>query len=93
MNILGSLMIWKTTDAVMRVPRSDRKQLRARRPDYRRAHRKMATTGWPRNVAIIRSSRRCAPRFKLEPAAYMFAGKLICHPAIYDQVVKQFNSK
>jgi len=90
-NILGSVMIWKTDMAVEMVPRSDRKSYRDFRPDYRRAHRIMPISSRPRWLAILRSSRRCGPRLRAKPAAYMMNGKLLCHPAIYDTVLRQFS--
>lgn len=88
--VLGSMMVWWTDAAVQMVPRSDRKEYRSRRPEYRRAHRKMATTGWPRHVAVIRSSRRCAPRLTAKPAIYRMGGKLLVHPAMRAEFERHF---
>lgn len=92
-NVLGSMMIWWTDSAVEMVPRSDRKQYRSRRPDYRRTHRKMATTGWPRSCAIIRSSRRCGPRLMAKPAIYRMGGKLLVHPAMRAEFERHFGAQ
>lgn len=89
-NVFGSMMVWWTDAAVEMVPRSDRKTYRARRPDYRGAHRKMATTGWPRHVANIRSSRRCVPRLIAKPAIYRMGGKLLVHPAMRAEFERHF---
>lgn len=90
LNILGSTMIWWSDAACTLVPRSDRKQYRARRPTYG-LHRKRAIAGIPRRVAVIRSSRRCAPRLVAKPGIFKMGNKLIVHPALKAQLMHHFN--
>lgn len=80
-NVLGSMMIWYTDAACELVPRSDRRAYRAKRPIYGK-HRKRSFSGLPRQVAIIWSSRRCAPRLRAKPAMLMWGNKLLVHPAM-----------
>lgn len=91
-NVLGSMMVWWTDAAVEMAPRSDRKNYRGNRPDYRRAHRKVATPGWPRLCVILRSSRRCAPRLMAKPAIYRMGGKLLVHPAMRAEFERHFGA-
>ncbi len=91
-NLLGSTMIWWSMSAVEMVPRSDRKQYRAKRPDYGQ-HRKRAIVGMPRRVTIIRSSRRCAPRLTAKPAIYRMRDKLLVHPAFRAKFEHHFSEQ
>lgn len=79
--MFGGLDVIYSATACTIVPRSDRKTLRAKRPTYGK-HRKRAFSGLPRKVAVIRSSRRCAPRVWAKPGAFRMGNRLIVHPAL-----------
>lgn len=90
-NVLGSLMIWWTTDAVQMVLRSDRKSYRDRRPTYGQCRKPRSV---PRRPAVmLRGGRRCAPRLTTKPAMYRMGGKLLVHPALRPQIERLLNTQ
>lgn len=89
MNSFNGLSIIVSHFAHDLVPRSDRKQLRARRKRYRSYPKSPPSCG--RKYVRARrpelsGHRRCAPRLWSRPAAFVIQGKLVVHPALYEQL-------
>ncbi len=84
-NVLGSVMIWKTAHAMTMHRVSRRKRLRGARPRY----------GTERRLPRRRRLRKISPRFfnqhsappygplyEYRPGAYMMGDRLLVHPAV-----------
>jgi hypothetical protein len=85
----GAMRIVKTETAMTRVPRSDRKPLRARRPTYGKRPGKPRRPYLHAGVQGLRRYRRCAPRTASKPAIIIRSdiGTVYVHPALYEQLI------
>lgn len=95
-NVLGSVMIWKTEYAMTKHRVSRRKRLRRVRPAYG-TERRRAERPSLRKLSPLMFKRHetppYAPLYEHRPAAYMMGDKLLCHPAIYSAVLAQFEQR